>query len=63
MGRVSRIEPSGKDTVSPLVLCDRLISLAQEADRGGFVVAAKHLLYLASKVLDRPSGLRAQSRT
>jgi len=59
MSDLSRIEPAGRYNVSPLVLCDRLISLAQEADRGGYVVAAEHLLDLASEVLDWPSGPRA----
>jgi hypothetical protein len=56
MGDISRIDLPGQTNVSPLVLCDRLISLAQEADRGGFVIAAEHLLDLASEVLDWPSG-------
>lgn len=62
MGHVSRIEPSDRLKVSPLVLCDRLISLAQDADRSGFLVAAEHLLYLASEVLDKPQHLRASAR-
>ncbi len=39
-------------TPSPLVLCDRLISLAQDADRAGFSVTAEHLVHLAHIVLE-----------
>ncbi len=38
--------------VSPLVLADRLISLAQEADRAGYARSATHLLGLAYAVFD-----------
>ena len=38
--------------ISPLVLSDRLLSLAEDADRAGFRGAAEHLLGLASDVLD-----------
>ncbi len=37
---------------SPLVLCDRLLSLAQDADRAGYVTTAEHLLHLAQSVFD-----------
>ena len=39
-------------TPSPLVLCDRLISLAQDADRAGFTITAEHLVHLAHVVLE-----------
>ncbi len=39
-------------TVSPLVLADRLITLAQEADRAGFSRSATRLLGLAYAVFD-----------
>ena len=39
-------------TVSPLVLADRLISLAQDADRAGYVAAASRLIGLAYAVFD-----------
>jgi hypothetical protein len=42
-----RAEP----TVSPLILCDRLLTLAKDADRAGMRGAAEHLLDLASEVL------------
>lgn len=37
---------------SPLVLCDRLLTLAQDADRAGFTVTAEHLLHLADSVFE-----------
>ncbi|WP_162530744.1 hypothetical protein [Rhodovastum atsumiense] len=37
---------------SPLVLCDRLLALAQDADRAGFAITAEHLLHLAHEVFD-----------
>lgn len=44
--------------ISPLMLSDRLLSLAQDADRAGFRGAAEHLLGLASDVLEpAPAGL------
>jgi hypothetical protein len=38
--------------VSPLVLSDRLIALAQAADRAGFTDTADKLVHLACSVLD-----------
>ena len=40
--------------VSPLVLSDKLLSLAQTADRAGYQSAAEELLGLAFRVLDEP---------
>lgn len=37
---------------SPLILADRLISLAQEADRAGYRASADRLIGLAYAVLD-----------
>ncbi len=37
---------------SPLVLSDRLISLAQDADRAGFQVTAEQLVALAHQVFE-----------
>lgn len=42
---------------SPLMLIDRLIALAEEADRAGMERAAGSLLRLAFSVGDDPSGL------
>jgi hypothetical protein len=41
---------------SPLVLSDRLISLAQDADRAGYAVTAEHLVHLAHIVLEEQRG-------
>lgn len=38
--------------VSPLVLSDRLIALAQAADRAGYIETAEHLVELACSVFD-----------
>lgn len=43
---------------SPLVLADRLITLAQEADRAGFPDAASRLVGLVYSVLDTGPGVR-----
>lgn len=40
--------------VSPLILSDRLLSLAVDADRAGFTGTAERLLRLAHTVLDEP---------
>jgi hypothetical protein len=39
-------------TVNELVLSDRLIALAQDADRAGYTDTAEHLLTLACNVFD-----------
>ena len=38
--------------VSPLLICDRLLTLAQDTDRAGLRGAAQHLLELVSEVLE-----------
>ena len=42
--------------VSPLVLSDRLITLAKDADRAGYIDAARHLVHLAHSVFDETPG-------
>ncbi len=37
---------------SPLVLCDRLISLAQDADRAGLTATASHLMDLIDELFE-----------
>jgi hypothetical protein len=37
---------------SPLLLCDRLITLAQQADRAGYTVTAHHLALLAESMFE-----------
>jgi hypothetical protein len=41
-----------KPALSELILSDRLISLAQDADRAGYTDTAEHLLTLACSVFD-----------
>lgn len=48
-------------TISPLLLCDRLLTLAKEADRAGLRGAAEHLLELVSEVLE-PARPRRRTR-
>jgi hypothetical protein len=48
--------------MSPLILCDRLLSLAQDADRAGLRGAAEHLLELVGVVLESEATASAQSR-
>lgn len=38
--------------VSPLLICDRLLTLAQDAERAGLRGAARHLLELVSEELE-----------
>jgi hypothetical protein len=45
-----RLDPS----VSPLVLCDRLLTLAKDVDRAGLRDVAERLIELAGEVLQRP---------
>ena len=46
-----QILPTGP-AVSPLMLADRLITLAQDAERAGYPDAASHLVTLVYSVLD-----------
>lgn len=48
--------------VSPLVLSDRLLTLAQDADRAGLRSAAERLLDLAGVVLELKPKPRRQRR-
>jgi hypothetical protein len=56
MAQLHPIEPP----VSPLLLSDRLISLAEQAERVGCTDTARHLVRLASSVLDEKVGCAAQ---
>lgn len=42
----------GRGAVSPLILSDRLIALAQDADRAGYTDTAEQLVCLACSVFD-----------
>ncbi len=46
------LETAKPTPVSPLMLADRLISLAQDADRAGYSESATRLLGLAYAVFD-----------
>lgn len=48
----SDVDLSPSDRFSPLVLIDRLIALAEQADRAGMAAAAGRLLRLAYVVCD-----------
>jgi hypothetical protein len=58
MTYMTRIVSHEEPTFSPLMLSDRLLTLAEDADRAGLRTAAESLLVLASKVLDE----RARTR-
>ncbi|HEY2618053.1 MAG TPA: hypothetical protein VGI78_11980 [Acetobacteraceae bacterium] len=44
--------PSRKPAISELVLSDRLIALAEDADRAGYADTAERLVTLACSVFD-----------
>jgi hypothetical protein len=50
MRHASTLGVATKPTLSELVLSDRLITLAKDADRAGYI--AEHLLTLACSVFD-----------
>ena len=47
--------PDHPPGVSPLLLSDRLVTLAEDADRAGYRGTAERLLDLAAQVLDEPA--------
>jgi hypothetical protein len=47
---------------SPLMLCDRLLALAMDADGAGYEGVANQLVRLAYRVLDRPAEKRPAPR-
>jgi hypothetical protein len=52
MDQLSALAPVRRGVVSPLVLSDRLIALAQDADRAGYTGTAEQLVCLACAVFD-----------
>ena len=54
MTYISQIELQPVPPVSPLLISDRLLTLAQQADDAGYAKAARRLLRLAITVLDEP---------
>jgi hypothetical protein len=51
---ISQIDLPSAPPVSPLLISDRLLTLAQQADDAGYSKAARRLLRLAINVLDEP---------
>ena len=58
MTYMTRIASETKPAFSPLLLSDRLLTLAEDADKAGYRITAEHLLSLASEVLDQPETVR-----
>jgi hypothetical protein len=52
MLRATHIAAEAKPPFSPLVLSDRLIALAEDADRAGYMGTTEHLVTLACSVFD-----------
>ncbi len=52
MLHIAYAEAPSKPAVSELVLSDRLIALAQDADRAGYTHTAERLVTLACSVFD-----------
>lgn len=50
----AKIASRHDDALSPLVLTDRLISLAQDADRAGLPLMARRLVRLALRACQPP---------
>lgn len=59
MLRLALPVPASPPPASPLVLCDRLISLAEDADRAGFKTTAAHLVELIEEMFDEKPPLNA----
>jgi hypothetical protein len=61
MSHIARLAPpaarSAQRPSSPLMLADRLIALAEDADRAGLRAAAERLVTLAHDVLERAPAL------
>ena len=56
MMHATNIEALRKPAVSELVLSDRLIALAEDADRAGYTDTAERLVTLACSVFDEAPG-------
>ncbi len=54
MSYIAPLPPSSpaRPPASPLVLCDKLLALAQDASLAGYGVTAEHLLHLAHHVFE-----------
>ncbi|MDE2580009.1 MAG: hypothetical protein KGL52_00085 [Rhodospirillales bacterium] len=60
MAYVGRIDAPATNPVSPLMLSDHLLRLAEATDGAGFRAIAEDLLALADRVLDRPRAERTR---
>lgn len=56
---VSRSTATGRMAPGAPELGDRLVRLAQDAERAGFRVAAEHLAYLAAQMFKNADTLRS----
>ncbi len=63
MATTAHVTASAQPTFSALVLCDSLLSLAEDADRAGLRASANRLLDLATSVLDGPRAARTGYRS
>jgi hypothetical protein len=52
MTPATHFEPSRQPAISELILSDRLIALAEDADRAGYTDTAERLVTLACSVFD-----------
>ena len=59
MTHLTRVVPSAHAPISPLMLSDHLLRLAEEADSAGLRGTAEHLLDLVSEVLEQPAVRRS----
>ncbi len=60
MSATASPQPAGP---SPLLLCDKLITLAQQADRAGYPITAHHLALLVETMFEEPPArITARSR-
>jgi len=51
---VSSVHRTAPAKVSPLILCERLIQVAQDADRAGYQDTAAHLVTLVDRMFEPP---------
>jgi hypothetical protein len=56
---INPIDVNLPQALSSLVLCDQFLTLAGEAERAGFQVAAEHLVFLAIRIVEDPASLQA----
>ncbi len=57
----SRLAAAENFSVSPMLLADRLLTLAQQAESAGLADTAGRLVLLAHTVFDEPAGRRLRA--